>query len=222
MPVISGWNNLIINAGMIKTNKSLLIIFFIMVVTMACSNQEPVKTETEKPVNPAEEWFKAGEWRQGWEISSDATVNREEFYRRYQANPERWNQAFSFLATNDLAALEPGRHELQGEELFANVDEYQPRELEDTRYEAHQKYADIQYLVKGTEKIGVLPIQKTTVTEPYDEENDIAFMTSEKDNLRLASPDTFFIFFPEDAHRPCVKNEESSDVRKVVVKVRIN
>lgn len=205
-----------------KTNKSLLIILFITVIAMACTNQEPVRTETEITANPAEEWFAAGEWRQGWDITPDSTVNREEFHRRYLENPQRWEMAFSFLASSDLAALETGRHQLQGEDLFANVDEYQPREFEDTRYEAHRKYADIQYLVKGTEKMGVLPISKTTVTEPYDEENDIAFLTSEEDNLRLASPDTFFIFFPEDAHRPGVKNEENSGVRKVVVKVRID
>jgi len=205
-----------------KSNYSLTLVLIIMVIAMACSNPGPDGPETKNTADPAREWFEAGEWRQGWEASPDTSINQEQFYLLYHRDPDLWDQAFSFLASSDLEALETGRHSLRGEILFANVDEYQPREFEDTRYEAHRKYADIQYLVKGSEKIGVLPIGRTTVTEPYKEENDIAFLTSEEDNLRLASPDTFFIFFPEDAHRPGIREQEDSGVRKVVVKVRID
>ncbi len=197
------------------------MILLIMVISMACSKPES-KTPDNLELDTAPDWFEAGEWRQGWTVSPDDTVNREEFQRQYMRQPELWNKAFAFLSSTDLNAVEPGRHELQGEDLFANVDEYQTRDAADTRYEAHKKYADIQFIVSGTEKIGVLPLQKTRVTEPYDEENDIAFFESDEDNLRLASPGTFFIFFPDDAHRPCVKNEDNSSVRKVVIKVRID
>jgi YhcH/YjgK/YiaL family protein len=37
-----------------------------------------------------------------------------------------------------------------------------------------------------------------------------------------ATPETFFIFFPDDLHRPGLKDGESSPVRKVVVKVKID
>jgi len=67
-----------------------------------------------------------------------------------------------------------------------------------------------------------LPLESTTVTVPYDEEKDIMFLTAEKENYRIAKPGKFFLFFPEDAHRPTVKSAENSPVRKIVVKVRIN
>jgi YhcH/YjgK/YiaL family protein len=89
-------------------------------------------------------------------------------------------------------------------------------------FEAHKKYADIQVLISGEEKIGVLPLDATTVTVPYDEEKDIMFLTAEGENYRDAMPGKFFLFFPEDAHRPTVKKTENSQVRKIVVKVRIN
>jgi YhcH/YjgK/YiaL family protein len=122
----------------------------------------------------------------------------------------------------NLADLEKGRYELEDADLFVIVDEYVTRNEEDVLFEAHKKYADIQVLVSGEEKIGVLPLGETTVTIPYDEEKDIMFLTAEEENYRIAEPGKFFLFFPEDAHRPTVKSTENIPVRKVVVKVRIN
>jgi hypothetical protein len=43
-----------------------------------------------------------------------------------------------------------------------------------------------------------------------------------KNNYRIATPERFFVFFPDDAHRPCVRIDENSIVRKIVVKIRVN
>ena len=168
------------------------------------------------------DWFTRGDWRQGWNVTPDESIDREEFSRKYRENPEAWDTAFRFLSGQELARIDLGRYELQGEDLFVNVDEYQTRDEEDTRYEAHRTYADIQYLVSGTEKIGVVPLKQTTVTEPYDAEKDITFLEAPADNYRTADQHNFFIFFPDDAHRPCVKEGVKMPVRKVVVKVRID
>ena len=38
----------------------------------------------------------------------------------------------------------------------------------------------------------------------------------------LLHPGEFAVFFPQDAHRPCIKSEGSDEtVRKAVVKVRL-
>ncbi len=199
----------------------LLAPFIILGLTMACTTDE---FQTEQNPKPEEQsnWFSTGEWRQGWNVLPDESVNKEEFSLQYRKNPEAWNTAFKFLAENDLDTLETGRYELQGENLFVNVDEYVTRNEEDTRYEAHRKYADIQYLVVGSERMGLLPLQKTVVTEPYDSEKDIMFLEADEDNYRLADQQRFFIFFPDDAHRPGLKADENIPIRKVVVKVRIN
>lgn len=166
-------------------------------------------------------WFKNNEWKSGWKIMADESVNQEEMTKQFFQNPERWQKAFAFLKTEDLSNLATGRYELDGSDLFVNIDGYITKDEEVARFEAHRKYADIQYVVSGEERIGITPLEKTTVTIPYNEEKDIVFLETPAFEYRAASPERFFVFFPEDAHCPGVKIMKNSFVRKVVVKVRL-
>jgi hypothetical protein len=72
------------------------------------------------------------------------------------------------------------------------------------------------------ELIGIAPLSDIKeILEPYNEANDIMFMSVNKIINHGAAPDRFFIFFPDDAHRPGLKDGENSPVRKVVVKVKV-
>lgn len=168
-----------------------------------------------------ENWIEKGIWRQGWEVNPDQSLDTAEFHSRYSANPARWEKAFAFLAATDLANKEPGRYEIDGEQIYAIVQEYTGKAEADTKFEAHKKYADIQYVIKGREQIGVRPLASVEEIEPYDDEKDIAFFSSAENNYRPASPDNFFIFFPDDSHRPSVKASDGEQVKKVVVKVKL-
>jgi len=202
--------------------KTLLIITLTIFIMGSACNQQKNKAPDQWSENELKEWFSKGEWKQGWDARPDESVNQKEFARLYFQNQERWNKAFQFLSGQNLADLEIGRHELEGADLFVNVDEYVTRNEENVLFEAHKKYADIQVLVSGEEKIGVLPLDETNVTVPYDEEKDIMFLTAEGENYRNAAPGKFFLFFTKDAHRPTVKKAENIQVKKIVVKVRIN
>ncbi len=194
----------------------------LITLIMACSNTASKKAEewSEKEIN---EWFEGGEWLAGWNVSPDESINRREFAIRYHKNPERWKKAFKFLATENLKTIKVGKYKLEGDSLVANIDEYVTKNEEDSRFEAHKIFADIQYIISGEEKIGVVPLNNTTtVIQKYDKAKDIAFFTASKSNYRLANPGRFFIFFPDNAHRPCVKTATNSPVKKVVIKVRLN
>jgi YhcH/YjgK/YiaL family protein len=167
-----------------------------------------------------EKWFQSGEWKLGWNISPDQSINKKKLANQFFKNRERWEKAFNFLKTNNLEKISIGRYELEGANLFVNVDEYTTKNEEDCRFEAHREYIDIQYLVYGEEKIGITTLGNTIEIIPYDSIKDITFLTAEQNNYRIASPDKFFVFFPEDAHQPCVKTDENTKVRKVVVKIR--
>ncbi|OFY58105.1 MAG: hypothetical protein A2V50_01595, partial [Bacteroidetes bacterium RBG_19FT_COMBO_42_10] len=136
---------------------------------------------------------------------------------------ERWDKAFAFLKNSDLEKLELKRHEIDGNNVYAPVSEYMTKNEEDARYEAHLKYIDIQYVITGKELIGVAPVSdRKDMLEAYNEANDIMFMTVNTITNLKASPDRFFIFFPDDIHRPGLKDGENSLVRKVVVKVKVD
>lgn len=170
-----------------------------------------------------DKWFEKGEWLNGWAVSPDPTINRKAFAVSYFKNKERWDKAFNFLKNNDLPKMELKRYDIDGDNLYALVSEYLTKNEEDARYEAHQKYIDIQYVVSGKELIGVAPVsQKKDILEPFDPAKDIEFMTVNQGVNVKATPDRFFIFFPEDLHRPGLKDGENSQVRKVVVKVMID
>jgi len=203
-----------------KTN-TLFILLVMMMTTISCSG--PVSENPEKwRDKELSTWFQSGKWESGWNVMPDESIDQREFAIQYYKNKERWDKAFRFLATHDLKSIELGKYKLEGDSLFANIQEYTTKNEEDTRFEAHRKYADIQYIIDGEEKIGVTNIANATETVPYDDSKDIMFLSSEQSNYRLASPEKFFIFFPDNAHRPCFKANENMKVRKAVIKVLIN
>jgi len=198
-----------------------LAIYFSMGMVILCCSCTP-KT-SDHPQNWSDKkltaWYNSGEWRSGWEIAPDESVNQREMAIQYLRNRERWDKAFNFLKTSDLKNLETGRYELDGDSVFVTISEYMTKNEEDARFEAHQSYADIPYLVDGEEQIGIIPLAKTTETVPYDTLKDIVFLSAPENNYHLATPERFFVFFPGDAHCPGVKKDENQTVRKVVVKI---
>ena len=200
--------------------KNSLLILIVMATLSGCTGSSDPSAWSAQKIDT---WFEKGDWLNGWQVKPDQSVNRKAFAVSYFKNKERWDKAFIFLKTNDLTALELKRHDIDGDNLYAPVSEYLTKNEEDARYEAHQKYIDIQYVVSGKELIGVAPMsQKKDVLVAYDSTKDIEFLTVTGGENLLALPDRFFIFFPDDAHRPGLKDGENSPVRKVVVKVKID
>ena len=200
--------------------KNSLLILIVMATLSGCTGSSDPSAWSAQKIDT---WFEKGDWLNGWQVKPDQSVNRKAFAVSYFKNKERWDKAFIFLKTNDLTALELKRHDIDGDNLYAPVSEYLTKNEEDARYEAHQKYIDIQYVVSGKELIGVAPMsQKKDVLEAYDSTKDIEFLTVTGGENLPALPDRFFIFFPDDAHRPGLKDGENSPVRKVVVKVKID
>lgn len=119
--------------------------------------------------------------------------------------------------------MTPGRHELDGASYY-NVDVYTSKELSSCRYEAHKRYIDIQYLVKGHEKIYVTDISNLQITEPYSEERDIMFFSGgDHVEAKILEQGNYLIFYPKDGHKPCVHIEqEGCEIEKVVFKVKID
>ncbi len=126
-------------------------------------------------------------------------------------------RGLDFIGKTDLASLAPGRYEIEGEDVYALVSEYETKLPEQGKWEAHKTYTDIQFVIAGEEKIGYANVQNQKITEAYNPEKDIMFLEGSGDFI-TAKAGTFIVFTPQDSHMPCIMNEKISKVKKIVIK----
>jgi len=139
----------------------------------------------------------------------------------YENISPRIKTSLEYIANTDFSAIEPGKYEIDGENIFVLVQEYDSIPREQGKWECHRKYIDIQYIAEGVEQMGVNNIEKMQVAVEYNPEKDIAFLNGDGDYVTF-SKGSYGIFFPEDAHQPRIAPEDiPGKVKKVVVKIKI-
>jgi biofilm protein TabA len=135
-------------------------------------------------------------------------------------------KGMAFIQENRTGELEVGRHEIDGDKMFALVSVAETEPKQDRKPEAHDRYIDIQYLASGAgEVIGVARRSADSVpSEDYLGSRDIAFYTDVKDETDvLLRPGMFAVFFPDDIHRPlCAAGDKADSVKKIVVKIALD
>ena len=127
--------------------------------------------------------------------------------------------ALRFLKETNLQSIEPGRHDVDGNRVFAIVESYQTKSMDHGFWEAHRKHLDVQCVISGQEQLGYAPVS-TMTGEPYDEERDFYKLRGTGDFVTLR-PGMFAILKPQDAHMPGMAIGNSQAVKKIVIKVRI-
>ncbi len=126
-------------------------------------------------------------------------------------------------AYNDFisAPFAEGRIDIDGDNLWCNVASYTVNPDNPLKYEAHKEYADVQVMVDGEEIFGWANTKECNITEDFKEGCDIAFMDAPKGQFFELRKGYFAVFFPEDAHAPCRKSENSDTAHKLVFKVKL-
>ncbi len=136
---------------------------------------------------------------------------------RYAPLHPLFRAAFDFLAATDLAALPPGRIEVDGQRLYVSIDHAEGRGREGARLEAHRRYIDIQVTIAGTEHIGWRPLEHCGLPDgPFAADRDIGFFKDRPDTWLIIPEGHFIIFFPDDAHAPLAG---TGPLKKAIVKV---
>jgi len=138
----------------------------------------------------------------------------------YQSINEGFRKAFDYLTTTDFSKTATGKYKIEGDDIFAIVNEYETKDKKICEIEAHKKHIDIQYLVAGTEMFGYAPLTNQLPTQDYDELHDVAIYKESVSYIKLEAG-MFIIFFPTDLHQPEVSEFEPLKVKKVVVKIKI-
>lgn len=137
-------------------------------------------------------------------------------FERYLPLHPAFKKVADYLRTTSLDALPLGRHAIDGDAIYVNVETYVTQM--EKKIEAHRRYLDIQMVLSGRENMGWVPLSQTQEYIPYNTEKDILFVRGTT-TLLQATPEVFLIFFPEDAHQPGLQIQEPLAVKKAVFKI---
>ncbi len=140
---------------------------------------------------------------------------------RYEAMHPGFKGAFAFMKEAVKTLPEEGRYDIDGDKVYALVQRYETVPVEETKWEAHKKFIDIQFIIKGTEIIGWDTIENLPEGTVFNEEKDCYVFRGENATDLKLEDGTFAIFWPEDLHKPKEQFEKSSDVYKIVVKIAV-
>ena len=116
---------------------------------------------------------------------------------------------------------EVGKYIIEEDKYFYMVQEYEAKLPEDSKFEVHEKFIDIQYVVSGCEEIR---FDKPERLKPgIEPKGDNVYYTMETDtyDTTVLSAGDFAVIFPGEAHAPGIRhNETEKNVRKIVVKLK--
>lgn len=138
----------------------------------------------------------------------------------YQGIHKGIDVALNYIKTNNFSVLPVGKHEIEGDAVFAIFKEYQTKEIGGQLMESHLKYIDVQYVVEGVEHMGVTTRIHQEPKKLYDAEDDYMLFDESFDIITVKAG-MFVIFFPDDIHMPEITTGATSQVKKIVVKVKI-
>jgi len=105
----------------------------------------------------------------------------------------------------------------------AIVSEYSTVPVFERGYEAHKNVIDIQFPIRGLERVKWSPIEGMNINIPYDEKKDRTFFKNpSKQGTHVDIGNGIFaIMFPEDGHSPQHLIEKAEFIKKITIKVSI-
>lgn len=140
--------------------------------------------------------------------------------RLYFGMGDRLKMALEYIQRTDFQTVRPGTYSVDGDDVFVVVQEYESKNPELGKWESHRKYIDIQYVFEGVEQIGWAHIAGMEVSEPYDANTDCAWYRGQGSAVRLKAG-AFAVLGPEDVHMPGLADGNPTQVKKIIVKVRV-
>lgn len=128
---------------------------------------------------------------------------------------------FDFLKSLNEDSEEK-KYVLKGDDIYAQVMSYETRTSESARFEAHEKYVDVQAVLIGAEGFEILSKDDLEISDPYDKTTDVEFYSNKKGDTTLdLFPGSFVLLFPHDGHMPTlIVGDKSQLIKKVVVKIK--
>ena len=148
-------------------------------------------------------------------------VDHINHYDLYKGMNEKIDRAISIIKQMDFDGLEPRMYEIDGEEMYFNLIEYETKLVEERFWESHKKYIDLHFILEGKEFIGYEQFAKMNIKQEYNEADDYFLLEGSLQSKIMLQKDDFMILYPNDVHMTGIKVVEREKVRKVVFKIKI-
>lgn len=129
-------------------------------------------------------------------------------------------KCFDYAKEHDLLQYEKGSHEIEGDQLFVNIVEYETTKAENRFWEAHKNYLDVHLMLRGQEQIDLNFIENMEQKE-FVEKDDFLPLEGGKNSEVVLRNGDFLICYPHDGHRTAVAAEGPETIKKAIFKVRI-
>ncbi|MFV0352976.1 MAG: YhcH/YjgK/YiaL family protein [Oscillospiraceae bacterium] len=140
---------------------------------------------------------------------------------KYDYLAEKFKIGYAFLRREDLADLPVGTIELtQG--VTASVQEYTTLSADEGKYETHDRYFDVHYMVIGSENVYLAHRDSVEEKIAYNAEKDITIYHSpQKASCMTLYQGDLIVVAPEEAHMPKIIVNEPVAVKKIVLKIPV-
>ena len=142
----------------------------------------------------------------------------------YKGINERIDKVLEIASSLRADNFEKGRQVIDGDNLFINYVTYETRSREESVSEAHVKYADVMYMVEGSETIYVKPtFRLKKITKEYNPEIEALLAEIDDDVTPVRLDEGMFcILFPDDSHAPGCIADKAMSVKKIIGKVLLD
>lgn len=135
----------------------------------------------------------------------------------YGIHPEL-DKALDLLTPEFLENASTEKTLLDGENLFVTKFHLDTIPHEQTFFEAHRQYLDIQIVTEGAERVEIAHPDHLTLTE---QRGDFYGYTGQADQTVILRPGRFLVVFPGDAHRLRIPvNQPGEAFTRVVLKIK--
>lgn len=142
-------------------------------------------------------------------------------YKNYIGYPELY-EVLSFLANLNEGELVEPNTVLIPDRIFCNPVKFISKSEDECKYEAHKKYIDVHYIVKGVEGIATADVNNLHKDTTFDETKDIGFYTGKEEGRYCLKKGDFMVCYPSDAHKVGIAMKEPQEIEKIVVKIRVS
>lgn len=140
---------------------------------------------------------------------------------RYGFLEDNIQKCFEYIKENHLEDFENGSYSIEDDIIFFNVVEYMTKTNKSEGFwEAHRRYIDLHYILRGSEKINLNFISKLKQGD-FAEEDDFLPLEGEAAASVILTSGDFLICYPEDAHMTALSTTQSAPIKKAIFKIRI-